>query len=303
MLNKKSTFSSRPLIKLFSIIVFITVLITGVIFFYSNNKKEIICTNPYELKDSTLGKDTVRICDSTLYRGEIKIVDDTEFPDLFIFRLGKDSKPEKVKQFVRVFEKDKQEYVSVKSEIDYTAWIDSAIGIYRKDDNSYSLVFKKSFEENQGRWVNIDFGEDTISRDNLFYLSSRGEGFSISGDLGYLGCLGACRMLWWDYYDWDSDKKMFVLVNNKHPEQFKKLLELYEDFDKNKCLDEVNVKESISSLYESRKNKTKLCSDDAQVPFTSPGQAETLLKGIKAINKIIAGENIPMSMVNGIKID
>lgn len=303
MLNKKSRSSSQPLLKLISLVIFIVCLITGIYFFNANNKEVVVCTNPYEVKDSTSGHDAIKICDNAFYRGDVKIVDDKEFPDLFGFSLGKDKKPDKVKQFVRVFRKEKTDYISIVSVIDYTSWINSAIGIYRKDDDKYSTIFKKSFDDNQGRWVNIEFGEDYTTRDPYFYLSSRGEGFSISGDLGYLGCYGACRMLWWDYYDWDSSKEMFVLSNNKHAENFKKLLENYEDLDKTKCLDEANVSESISTLYPLRKNKDKICSDNSVVPYTTPEQAAMLLKGIKAIKMIIAGENIPMSMIGDIKLD
>lgn len=230
------------------------------------------------------------------------MVGKNEYPDLFEFLLNEDSKPEKVRQYIRVFEKDNQEYVSMKSIIDYTSWHNSSIGIFLKEDNEYKLIFKKTFDDNQGRWVNIEFGEDYTSRDPYFNLTSSGEGVSISGDLGYLGCLG-CRLLWWDYYDWDANKKTFVLANNKHPENFKRLLEDYEEKDKTTCLDQANVSESISDMYPLRKTKSKLCSDDAQEPLTTTGQAEMLLKGKEAIRLIINGENIPMSEVDKVRIN
>lgn len=283
------------------IALFIFILVITAVFFYKNNTND--CVNPYEVKDFTSGKEAVRICDDILYRGSTKVISKNEYPDLFEFLLNEDSKPEKVKQYVRVFEKNKQEYVSMISVIDYTSWNDSSIGIYRKEEKEYKLIFKKTFDDNQGRWVNIEFGEDYTSRDPYYYLSSTGEGISISGDLGYLGCLGRCRLLWWDYYDWDASKKTFVLANNEHPENFKRLLEDYEEKDKTTCLDEANVSESISKLYSIRKNKEKICSDDSQVPYTEPGQAEMLLKGKKAIEMIISGENIPMSKVDEVKIN
>src|SRR3989344_2677415 len=288
-----------PLSKFIVLILFAISLLTVV--YYKNSKNN--CVNPFELKDFTSRKEVVRICNNTLYRGSTKVVSKNEYPDLFEFLLNKDSEPDEVKQYVRVFENDKQEYVSMKSVIDYNSWNDSSIGIYRKEGNKYKLIFKKSFDDNQGRWVNIEFGEDFSTRDPYFSLSYRGEGISISGDIGYLGCLGSCRLLWWDYYDWDSNKKTFVLANNKHHENFKKLLENYEDFDKNTCLDEASVSKSISSLYPIRKNKEYICSDDALEPATRPQQAEMLLKGMKAIEMIINGENIPMSEVKNVKIN
>lgn len=299
-----NTSPKPPLIKFLALIIFAVFLLVGVYEYYSNNKEsEVVCTNPYEVKDSTSSKETVRICDNVFYKGDIKIVDDKEYPDLFRFYLNKDSKPDKVVQYVRVFKENNAEFISIVSFIDYTSWNNSAIGIYKKTTDGYIAIFKKGFADNQGRWVNIEFGEDYASRDPYFYLSHKGEGFSISGDLGYLGCLGACRMLWWDYYDWDSNKDMFVLTNNKHADNFKKLLENFENFDKTICLDEANVSESISTLYPLRKNKDKICSDTSQAPFTTVGQAKILLKGIVALKRIINGENIPMSMVGTMQLD
>ena len=290
----------KPLTK-FIVIILFAICFLAVINFYKNNKNN--CLNPFELKDFTSRKEAIRICNDTLYRGSMKVVSKNEYPDLFEFLLNKDTKPDEVKQYVRVFEKDKQEYVSMKSVIDYTSWNDSSIGIYRKEKNDYSLIFKKSFNDNLGRWVNIEFGEDYSIKDPYFYLNYPGEGFTISGDIGYLGCLGRCRLLWWDYYEWNKDKKTFVLANNKHPEDFKKLLDNYKEWDKTTCLDEAKVSKSISSLYPIRKNKEKICSDDSQVPYTEPGQAEMLLKGLKAIELILAGKNIPMSEVKNVKIN
>ena len=285
---------------LLTLIVF-AVLIFVVSIVIKSNKND--CINPFEMKDFTSGEEAIRICNNRLIRGSLTVVAKKDFPDLFEFLLNKDTKPDKVKQYVRVFEKDKQEYVSMKSVIDYTSWNDSSIGIYRKEGNEYKLIFKKSFSDNLGRWVNIEFGEDYSTKDPYYYLSYSGEGITISGDIGYLGCLGRCRLLWWDYYEWNKDKKTFALANNKHPEDFKKLLENYKEFDNTTCLDEANLSKSISSLYLIRKNKEKICSDDAQVPYTEPGQAEMLLKGMKAIELIINGENIPMSEVKNVKIN
>jgi len=290
----------KPFPKFLALILLAIILISAS-YFYKIQKDN--CVNPFELKDFTAGIETVRICNDTLYRGSTKVVGKEEYPDLFEFLLNEDSKPEKVKQYVRVFEKEKQEYISMKTVIDYASWNDSSIGIYRKEGKEYKLIFKKAFDDNQGRWVNIEFGEDYTSRDSYFYLSSTGEGMSISGDLGYLGCLGRCRLLWWDYYDWNASKKTFVLANNKHPENFKRLLEDYEEKDKNTCLDEANVPESISSLYPIKKNKERICSDKAIEPATTLGQAEMLLKGKEAIRLIINGENIPLSEVDKVKIN
>jgi len=296
----KAIATLQPYLKFIVIILFAIGLMTA--FFYYLNRKDN-CVNPYEVKDTSSRKEIVRICDNALYRGSIKIVNDKEFPDLFRFYLNKESKPDKVRQSVRVFTKDGSDYVSIVSLIDYKSWNNSAIGIFRKGKESYSTIFKKTFKDNQGRWVNIDFGEDYSTRDPYFYLSYSGEGFTISGDIGYLGCYGRCRMLWWDFYDWDSNKKTYVLSNNKHIDNFKKLLESYEEWDKTTCLDEANLSESISNLYSIRKNKEHICTDNVGGPYTTPGQAEMLLKGIKAIKMIIGGENVSNSQVDKIKID
>ena len=295
----------RKTIKILTSIIFLILLLAGVYVYYSfnNQKSVIVCTNPYEVKDSTNGHDAVKICDNVFYRGDMKVVDDKEFPDLFRFNLDKDSKPDPVRQSVRIFKKDGVDYISIVSLIDYRTWNNSAIGIYRKDEEQYTPIFKRTFDDNRGRWVNIDFGEDYSSRDPYFYIESTGQGFTISGDLGYLGCYGACRILWWDHYDWDDTKKMFVLSNNKYGDNFKKLLDNYEDLNNTICTNEAHVSESISDLYPLRKNKERICSDDAVVPYTTPEQAAMLLKGIKAIKMIIAGENVPMSKVADITLD
>ncbi len=288
------------------IILLISLGILVIIFIiYPNilNKSSDNCFNPYELKDFTSGKEVARICNDTLLIDSKKVVSKKEFPDLFEFKLDKDSKPDKVKQYVRIFEKDKQEYVSLKSYIDYGPWNNSAIGIYRKEGNKFTLIFKKTFNENLGRWVNIEFGEDSTGRDPLYYINYHGEGISVSGDIGYLGCYGACRLLWWDFYDWDSGKKTFVLANNKHVDEFKRLLADYKERDNTTCMNEANVSESITNLYPIRKNKEIFCSDNAVQPYTTPKQAEILLKGEKAIELIIGGQNISNSQVDKVKID
>ncbi len=289
-----------PILKFIVVVIIFAIILLSAFYFYKSNKDN--CVNPFEVKDFTSGKEAVRICNDVLFRGSTKVVGKDEYPDLFEFLLNEDSKPDEVKQYVRVFEKDKHEYVSVKSIIDYTSWHNSSIGIYVKEDKEYKLIFKKSFDDNQGRWVNIEFGEDYTSRDPYFNLTSTGEGVSISGDLGYLGCLG-CRLLWWDYYVWDAGKKTFVLANNKYPENFKRLLEDYEEKDKTTCFDQEKVSESISDLYLIRKDKDKICADDAIEPATTISQAEMLLKAKEAIRRIINGENIPMSKVDEVKIN
>jgi len=286
------------------LIIFLTFLLFVVYLFFHFNTVNKDCINPFEVKDFTSGRKKVMICNKVLYIGSVKLVSNREFPDLFQFLLNKDDKPNEVKQYVRIFEKDNTELVSIKSTINYGSWNNSALGIFQKDkDNTYKLIFKKAFKDNSGRWVNIEFGEDYSTKDPYFYLNYPGSGISISGDIGYLGCYGACRMLWWDYYDWDSEKKSFVLVNNKHPEAFKKLLENYEQLDKNSCLDESSVTDSITDLYPTRKDKEKICSDDAIVPYTTSKQAEMLLKGKKAIQSVINGQNISISEVNKIVLD
>lgn len=281
--------------------IFVVVLV--LIFLLSNkfyNSDRKTCTNPYELKDFTSGVEKIEICKDEINRGSIKVLSKDEYPDLFEFILN--GKPEKLKQYIRVFKKDNSEYISIKSVMDFTSWNTTAIGIYRKEDEEYELVFKKAFADNRGRWVNIEFGEDYTYRDPYFYLNSHGEGITISGDIGYLGCLGACRLLWWDYYEWSPKKKTFVLANNKHHDEFKKLLEDYESFDKTKCQEEAGEVKSISELYETRNDKKKICDDEAGEPATTISQAETLLKGLRAIKMILKGQNISINEVEKLEI-
>lgn len=296
-IHRKVRISSR-LLKFVSVLALVITLLVSIDFYISNQK---ICTNPYELKDFTSSIERVEVCNNKIYKGSTQIVSKDEYPDLFEFKLN--DKSEKLKQYVRVFEKDKAEYISIKSIMDYTSWNTSSIGIYRKENNEYTLVFKKGFDDSQGRWVDIEFGEDYSYRDRYFYLNARGEGLTISGDIGYLGCYGECRLLWWDHYDWDSKKRTFVLANNKHPDEFQKLLESYEDFDKNRCQDEAGVNKSISELYKIRKDKEKICGDGVGEPATTPEQAKMLLKGMRAINLILDGKNISINDVGGVELN
>lgn len=290
------------------------IIVFGILVLLSLNKKQVKndlsieatvdtnCKIPFEVKNFSSSNDVIKICDGIFYKGETKIVSKDEYPDLFEFVLDKDSKPEKVDQYVRVFNRDNGEYVSIKSFIDYSSWYKSSIGIYRKENNKYVLIFKKSFDENSGRWVNIEFGEDRMIIDPVISINYPDKGIAISGDIGYLGCLGGCRLLWWDYYEWDSVQKTYILANNKRSEYFKNLLADYEEFNNTYCSKNAGVSKSISDLYQLRKNKEKICSDDALVPAATVKEAEMLLKGIKAIKSIIDGKNIPMSEVGNIKI-
>lgn len=300
LIPKKLPFANQISIKRITVLALIIVFSASL---YSFKKTQSECINPLELKDFTTGTEKIEVCGDKIYRGKTVVISKGEFPDLFEHKLNADSKSTRLKQYIRVFEKDKKEYVSIKSIIDYVSWNNSAIGIYRKTDDGYVEIFKRDFSDNQGRWVDIEFGEDYSYRDSYFYLNAHGEGLTVSGDIGYLGCYGACRLLWWDYYEWDSDKKTFALANNKHQEEFKKLLENYEDFDETKCQDEAGVDKSIPELYKTRKGKNKICNDDVVEPATTVEQAEILLKGMKAIEMILEGRNISISEVEKVEID
>lgn len=293
-----------PIIKIVFFIVVIIGVTSGGVAIFKLRKTENICVNPYQLKDFTASKEIVRFCGDALYKGSNKVVSKSEFPDLFEYVNSGDGKSYPVEQDVRLFNDKSDEFVSFKSFINYYSWTNSAIGVYRKEGNKYNLVFKKSFKDNPGRWVSISFGDDYLSRDSVFFLSKSGSGMVISGDIGMLGCMGACRLLWWDYYEWDTNKKMYVLANNKHPEAFKKVLENYEEWDKTTCqTPTIKKPKTVTELYPLRKDKEKLCSDDAIEPATTTKEAEMLLKGIKAVKSIINGENIGLSQVKDVILD
>jgi len=83
--------------KVILLILFIVAILYSYSFFNKNKK---VCSNPFEVKDFTSGKERVMICDKTLYKGSVKIVDNKEYPELYQFLLNKDSKPNEVKQYV-----------------------------------------------------------------------------------------------------------------------------------------------------------------------------------------------------------
>lgn len=275
----------------FKVLLFI-IIITSLKYFLSSKNN---CVNPFEVQDYTESKkESVRICGDKLFRGSIEVVSRSQFPDLFEYKLNKDKEPVKTEHRIRIFSREKNsEYVSIISVIDWATWFNSSIGIYRKEGSTYKQVFKRTFSDNGGRWVYI------------YFLSSQPESYNdiltISGDLGYLGCY-SCRINWTDYYDWSDSQKTFVMANNKHTEEFKKLLEEYETNDITICKNEANLDESITNLYPTRKGKKKFCSDSAVVPYTSFDQATIFLKTKKAIGEIIDGKNISINEVKNIKL-
>lgn len=244
------------------------------------------CKNPIEIiNDSSAKQETVRICGNKIVRGQIKVVDKNEYPDLFEYIFNNVAEP--TDQYVTVFAKYNVEYVSIISVHDHSSWFVSAIGIYKKEANSYKEIFKQSyFKEDFGRWVRFDLLDIPGGTDYQPTLS-------ISGDLGNLGCYG-CRMNWVDYYDWDKDKGTLVLSNNKHPQQFEELLAEYEEKDKKACTFEnpLLTNKVISEIYKSRKDYQKLCDDNSAVPFITPDQAIVFLKAKTTIKQIISGENL-----------
>jgi len=264
-------------------------------YIYSILPKIAPCKNPFEVRDYISTRGPVQICNGAFYRGSIKITDIKQFPDLFQFKLSTKNEIESTKQYVRVYEMDKTEVISIISTIDYLTWFNTSIGVYRKEGKSYKQIFKKTFADHMGRYADIRFvpsGDETGYDLNAFF---------ISGDLGWLGCYG-CRINWKDYYSWDSYSKTYVLSNNKYPNEFKKLLTEYEENDQKICRNENGLDDSITNLYSSRMKSEKYCGDNAIAPYTSSGQATIFLKGKQAIKKILDGQNISVNEVSKIKL-
>lgn len=286
----RKLFKQIKRINLLIIFCFFLILIFSYRYFSKSS-----CTNPFEVQDYTESKkEVVKICGDKFFRGNIEVVNKSKFPDLFEYKLNKDKDPVNTEHRIRIFSKEKgSEYVSIISVIDWTTWLNSSIGIYRKEGNTYKQVFKRTFSDNNGRWIYIHF----LSSEPMFYNNI----LSISDDLGYLGCY-SCRINWTDYYDWSDSEKTFVLANNKHSFEFKKLLEEYETNDVTICKNEANLDESITNLYQYRNGNEKFCGDSAEVPFTSSGQATIFLKAKKAIGEIINGKNFSIKDVENIKL-
>lgn len=284
---------------LFFFVLFFIICILILHFYKSRGN----CVNPFEVKNFIQGNKIIQICNNILFVGSIKVVSDKEFPDLFRYSLNKDSKPYEVVQYIRNYKERETELISFVSTIDSITWNKSAIGIFRKEkDGEYKLIFKREFKDNQGRWVDINFGIDYVDKDPYFFLRSKGSGFSIKGDIGMLGCYGACRMPWQDFYDWDDNKGTYVIVNNEKPEIFKKLMNSYDNLDKSTCQNKIGESLTISELYPIRKDKLKFCSDTSEVPYTTNTQAKNFLKAKKAIQMIINGKNLSSSDISKINL-
>lgn len=257
--------------------------------YYLNNR----CSNPFELRDYTKKKNEfVKICKDVIIRGKSRVLQKKEYQDLFQIKVAKKYEP--TKQYIRVFELEGKEYVSIISVADYSFWVKSAIGIYRKENNSYKPIFAKGFEENHGRYSNIVFS--TSDYDDYH------QGLVISGDVGHLGCYG-CRINWHDFYNWDSTKKTYVVSNNKRADEFRNLLKEYEEQDVRSCNNTSASGKSISELYPKRKDKEKFCDDSAVVPYVSSDQVAIFLKAKKAIEKILEGENISIKDIKNISLE
>lgn len=264
-----------------------------IIFLGNKYFSTISCTNPFEVRDYTSSrKEIIKVCNDKLYFGSSEVVDKKDYQDIFEYKIT--DKFEPTQQHVRIFEQNNKTYVSIISIVNGVSWYKSAIGIYRENNNSFKLVFKKDFFENKGRYSEINF----------FSVDEKGlgiSGLSISGDVGHLGCYG-CLMEWTDYYDWDQSKQTFVLSNNKHTFEFNKLLEKYQNEDETACNDSDYTKSSITELYIYRKGMEKFCGNNAIAPFISSDMATMFLKAKKAIGEIISGKNISIKEVENIKL-
>lgn len=254
------------------------------------------CKNPTSVDDFTVSKnEVVRICEDQIKRGQTVVVSRNEYSDLFEYS-PKEGKSEPTQQYVKVFTKDNNEYVSIVSVMDYSSWFSSAIGIYQKDKNSYKQVFRQSYLDGRfGRWTRIDL----LNMPGIEDQST----IAVSGDLGYLGCLG-CRINWTDYYDWDNNQKTYILANNKHTDKFQELQTEYEKTDKEACSSEIPPQPTkvISEIYQIRKDSEHFCDDGSISPLITPPQAETFLKAKRTIERIISGENLSNQDVSKIVI-
>ncbi len=283
----KKLFKQIKRIHLLIIFCFILILIFSYRYFSKSS-----CTNPFEVRDYTLSKkETIKVCNGKIYYGSTKITDKKDYKDLFEYKIGDNYEP--TEQRIRIFKQKNETNISIISYVNGVSWNKSAMGIYRRVNNSFKLIFKKDFSENLGRYSDVNFSTDETGYDI--------NGLSISGDVGHLGCYG-CLIEWTDYYDWDLNKQTFVLSNNKHTIEFNKLLEKYQNEDATACNDSDYSKASITELYNYRKGMEKFCGDNAIIPYISSDHATMFLKAKEAIKRIIKGENIYIDQIKNISI-
>jgi hypothetical protein len=269
------------------ILVLVLVIASIVVITHKEN-----CTNAFSVQDYTESKKgSIKICDKAVYYNDSKIVDDKENSELFHYKLS--NKIEDTKQYVRIFEDNKQTYIGIISVIDYASWFKSTISVYKKEPVGFKEIFKLPFKDVPGRFAKISFVNY-----NLFDYHN----IEVSGDVGYLGCYG-CLINWVDYYRWDSKKQNFVLVNNQHKREFEDLLKRFEEQNQSACLETSGTPGVISELYPARKDSKGFCDDRAIVPYITTKQAKTLLQAIRAAKLIIKNDNISSKEVKNIVIE
>jgi len=255
-----------------------------------------ICKNPEQVYDrSRDSAKQVLLCTDKITYGGITVVQKKTLPDLFRYRfLDKEDQP--VKTYVDIFQKSTGiHYIAVRTMWDYTTGRFSAVGIFKEQNGTFTPIFRKTFDENRGRGVDISFHSSPGLDSGPFDYSY----ISISGDVGKLGCYG-CRMEWTDYYDWNQDAGTFLLANNAHVQEFEQLKSEYEERDKTACSDVADAYGArISDLFPDRHDKEQFCGDNAMIPYISNVEAGIFMKAKQTITDILAGKNVTIPYDNG----
>ena len=111
-----------------------------IILFYNKYFSKSSCTNPFEVRDYTLSrKETIKVCNGKIYYGSTIITDKKSYQDLFEYKMN--DKYEPTQQRIRIFKQKNETNISIISYVNGVSWNKGAIGIYRKVNNRYILIF------------------------------------------------------------------------------------------------------------------------------------------------------------------
>lgn len=259
-----------------------------------NNRNES-CKNPTKFEDYTDKDKRLLICEDSVNYGDDQVTTKHKTPGIFEYKFN-DQDPWEPTHEVVTYKIDSTEYIAVFPVINPQSWYRRSGYIFQKTDNEYKLIFSRDFESLSGRWTGVRFDENS----SVFDPST----IVVNQDFGALGLDGQ-RIRWTDYYVWNNQKETYELANNKMAYRMKEIVKAYEELDLTACGNESPEMEgnSISDLYQTRKDNDHFCDDDSPVPYISNKQAEMFLKAKTALTEISKGENISFQEVENVRVN
>lgn len=224
---------------------------------------------------------------SDTINGDLRIESVDSFYDLFYFPLHDKKDPindPRTLQEVTIFPKSNPKFIGLVGLYDGVGTMQSSLGVYILTNEHVKQVFKRGFEEIQGRWTNISFLADSPE-------------IEIQGDQGNIGCNG-CRMSWIDFFVWNSQRGIFLLNNTSHKQAYASLFQKYKEMDQKGCDLSVghtktyHLQKSLTQLLEDYPTESMYCDDKAGI---SKESLERFFQVKGTIQAILDGENLSVT--------